>query len=84
MAALEKFLKEAKETKGIKHIAVIRNLRGYMEITSEKELIDAIESIQDITLIRYLLEAGLKPPLLRAALKRYEILEKRIKGGISE
>ena len=75
MSALEIYLKAARDSKGIEHMGAISNLRAYMRLSTDKEIYDAIYRIQDIDLFRHLIEAGLKPELLRITLKRYDALK---------
>lgn len=75
MSAIELYLKAARDSKGIEHMSAINNLRAYMRLSTDKEIYDAIYRIQDIDLFRHLIEAGLKPELLRITLKRYDALK---------
>lgn len=75
MSALETYLKAIRDAKGIEHMSAMNNLRAYMRLSTFKEIYDAIYRIQDIDLFRYLIEAGLKPDLLRITLKRYDALK---------
>lgn len=77
MSALEIYLKDARDTKGIEHMSVIRNIRAYMRLSTDKELYDAIYRIQDIDLLKHLVEAGLKPELMSITTKRYDALKKQ-------
>jgi hypothetical protein len=81
MSALELYLKAIKESRGVEHLNAVRNLRVYLDITPLEDVIKAIQSINDITLLRYLVEAGLKPTLLWYATKQYDILKRRAGGG---
>ena len=70
MSAIEMYLKEAKETKGTWHKAVIANLRDYMSRKPEPEIISAINQIRDISLLPILWEVGLSQTLQDVANKR--------------
>ena len=78
MAALETYLTELTEAQGIEYMTKLQNLRTYIHTSTEKELINAIQKIENIWLLKHLIAAGLKPPLLKAVLTRYdELSEKR-------
>ncbi len=64
------YLKEAKNTKGMWHKQVISRMQDYMRDTPEPELISAINTLQDATLIPFLWEAGLSQKLQDVANKR--------------
>jgi hypothetical protein len=75
MSALETYLKAIRDSKGIEHMSAVSNLRGYMRLSTNKEIYAAIYRMQDIDLFRHLIEAGLKPELLSITLKRYDALK---------
>ena len=78
MAALETYLTELAEAQGIEYMTKLANLRSYMRASTETELTRAIARIENIWLLKHLVAAGLKPPLLKAVLTRYdELSEKR-------
>lgn len=79
MSALETYLKRMRDTKGLEHMTAVRTLRWYINVTPETDLVSAIRAITDIELLRYLIEAGLKPPLMRVTTLHYDRLKKQ--GG---
>lgn len=75
MSALEIYLKTIRDSKGLEHMSAVQNLRAYIGLSTTKEIYEAIYRLQDIDLFRHLIEAGLKPELLRITLKRYDALK---------
>ena len=55
-------------------MVALGELRSYLKYSSESEVIKQIENIQDMTLLRALLEAGLRPRLLDAVTKKADEL----------
>jgi len=81
MSALETYLKEAKDIRGMWHKGRIRDIRSYIAITPRTEIITAIRMIKDQTLLRILWEVGLDYELQRVVILHSERLEKEAKGG---
>lgn len=80
MSMLTRYVKRCKETRGIYHMMAVKTLRAYLKSEPEESLIGAILEITNDASLRILVEAGLKPPLLAAALRRSEELRLRRKG----
>lgn len=80
MSMLTRYIKECKETRGIYHMFALRTLRRYLKSEPEEHLIDAISEITNDASLRILVEAGLKPPLMAAILRRSEELRLRRRG----
>jgi len=76
MSALETYLKACATALGGYRVAAIRNLRMYMNLTSEDELVMAIMQITDPTLLRYLWAAGLTSRLQQVVIAQQEKLAK--------
>lgn len=74
MSAIEMYLKEAATTKGTWHKQVIANLRDYMSATPREQIISAINTIRDASLLPFLWEAGLNQELQDIANKRSMLL----------
>ena len=70
MSAIELYLKEAQITRGTWHKVVINNLREYMRLLHEEEIISAINKIKDPLLFPILWEVGLSQNLQDIANKR--------------
>jgi len=83
MAALELHAKQALIVKGVWHLNAIRALREYIRQTSEKDLLEAIDKINDVDVLRTLLEAGLHEPLLTAVTRRAEEIPRRMRGEVT-
>ena len=77
MSALELIARRAARTRGIRHLTAIQALRDYIRESSDEELIKAINRITDMTVLRTLIEAGLRRPLLDAVIARTEELIRR-------
>ena len=72
------YLKHAATTKGLEHLAAIRQLRWYIKITKDKEMLNIIRGITDMKLLRTLVEAGLREPLLTVTVRKAdELIERR-------
>ena len=82
MSALELLLTEAYKTRGFMHLSAIRALRQYINQLTEEELITAIDKLNDLEIMRTLVEAGLKARPLAALVRRQEELTKRMAGEI--
>ena len=76
MAELESLARSVSDTFGIHHLSALQSLRIYIAGTDDCWLISEIETIPEQRLLRALLEAGLRQPLLDAALARAKELEK--------
>ena len=63
MSALETYLKAARDAKGTWHKGQIIQVRVYMAATPRNEIIAAIKTIRDQSLLRVLWEAGLDDEL---------------------
>jgi len=74
MSAIEMYLKEAQTTKGMWHKQVIANLRDYINKTPREQIISAINTLKDSSLIPFLWEVGLNQELQDIANKRSMIL----------
>jgi len=81
MAALETYLREAQEAKGMEHLRAIATLRWYIRNSTEHDIIVAIRKIEDATLLRYIIEAGVNATLQHEVTKRHEKLTKEAAGG---
>ena len=84
MSALETYLKEAKEMKGIWHKAAIINTRIYMRHTERQQIINAINSLTDQDLLRLLWEVGLDDKLQQTVVNRSKELAKEAGTPASE
>jgi len=82
MSVIEMYLKEAKDTKGTWHKAVIANLREYMRNTKEPDIISAINQLKDGTLIPLLWEVGINQTLQDVANKRSMLLAGTTQQGV--
>jgi len=76
MSALDIYLEEAVNTKGMWHLGAVGALRVYMKETSKDELIKAIKNIDEPRKLRVLMEAGLNAELMKAVTDRYDTLTK--------
>jgi len=74
MSMLEFYARRAQTTIGLEHLAALRALRSYIKQTPDKELLKAIEEWTDLALLRTLVEAGLRRPLLDAVMRKAEEL----------
>jgi hypothetical protein len=70
MSAIEMYLKEAATTKGTWHKQVIANLRDYIAHQKRENIISAINTLKDASLIPILWEVGLNQELQDIANKR--------------
>lgn len=75
MSALETYLIAVRDSKGIEHMTAVNSLRWYIRTTKETDMVSAIRAIEDIGLMKYLIEAGLKPTLQRVTLLHYDRLK---------
>ena len=77
MSLLERYAKQAYETKGLLHTRNIAILRNYIATTPEEDIRNEISKITDIELLRTLWEAGLNKRLQETALQRHAHLTTR-------
>jgi len=81
MSALETYLKHAAEAKGIWHKGEIINIRMYINNTPRNEIIAAIKTIRDQTLLRLLWEVGLDTELQEVVTYQSKRIEAEAGGG---
>ena len=72
MTELERLARSVSDTFGIHHLRALQSLRTYIAGTDDRWLISEIMEIPEARLLRSLLEAGLRQPLLDTVLKRAE------------
>jgi hypothetical protein len=83
MAALEMMARGALITKGVWHMSAIKSLREYIRHSSDEELLEAIKYINDVDILRTMIEAGLHEPILTAVTRRAEEIPKRMRGEVT-
>lgn len=76
MTELERLARSVSDTFGIHHLRALEELRYYIAANDDRWLISEIMEIPEQRLLRALLEAGLRQPLLDAALAQSKELEK--------
>jgi len=77
---LERYAKRVVETRGMMHLIQLARLREYIRTTPIEYLIQEIGKLTDLNQLRALVEAGLRPPLLEAVLRRTNELMLRRRG----
>jgi len=79
MSALEIYLKNMVETRGLLHARAVRTTREYIRLTDRTTLVRAIREIKKAELLRALWECGLDTYLQGIVIKQ---LDKIIAGEI--
>lgn len=77
MSMLIHYIRRVKEGRGLERQANLSNLRNYIKTTNDDWLIDAIDNIGRIDFLNILWEAGLRPDLQRAVLRKHTELTQR-------
>uniref|UniRef100_A0A6H2A3G2 Uncharacterized protein n=1 Tax=viral metagenome TaxID=1070528 RepID=A0A6H2A3G2_9ZZZZ len=67
---LERMTRSVAESYGLVHQLNLRALRSYIKVTQEEDLINQINEIKEVVLLRTLWEAGLRQGLQDAVLDR--------------
>lgn len=83
MSALEIYARAALAVKGVWHMNAIRSLRDYIRQSSDEALLQSIKLINDVDILRTMIEAGLHEPILTAVTKRAEEIPKRMRGEVT-
>ena len=73
------YANRANKSRGLDHMAAITTLRTYINNTGDKKLFEEIRRIRHPDLIRTMVEAGLKPTIMKAALAQHDRLTYRRK-----
>jgi len=68
--SLAYYARAVRDSRGILHQIQLRALRDHIRARSVERIIEEINAIDDVTLLRTLWEAGLPPELQKAVLER--------------
>ena len=76
MSALETYANGTLITKGTQHMWALQNLRKYVKLCPDEELIRHINIITDVEHLRVLIEAGMRAPVHQSVISRINLLTK--------
>ena len=78
MASLERFARLTRDAKGLRHMQTLAALRWYIRNTPPDQFAEAVRRITDQSILKTLVEAGLKAEQMDAVVRRAnELLERR-------
>jgi hypothetical protein len=76
MSALEIYADGVRITKGTAHMWALQNLRKYIKLCPDEELIRHINMMTDFEHLRILIEAGMRAPVHQSVISRINLLTK--------
>jgi len=76
MSALELYAIQALRLHGAEHMWAIQSLRSYIKLCPDQELINYINQIVNLDILRTLQEAGIRQPAYKTLVSRMNLLIK--------